>query len=163
MLGVRFQPGSLITLLFLTAFVVATIRGWEWPYIAQLMPVYFVAIPGIVLCVLQFYRDLVGWEQRKGAKQGGIEMDEVFRAGPDTRTEVLRTLTFFGWLTASVVGIWLLGITITLPILVLAYARIDGGERWPVSLLLAGGIFLFLWGLFEYILNIQWPPGALFG
>jgi TctA family transporter len=161
-LRVRVQPASLIVLLFLAAFLVATVLGWNWRYIAKLMPVYFVAIPGLILCLAQLCRDLVGWEQRKAADQGNFEMDEKFRGGLDTRTEVRRTFTFFDWLAAGAIGIWLLGITIALPILVLTYALVDGREKWWVSLSLAGGIFLFLWGLFQHIFNIWWPPGVLF-
>jgi hypothetical protein len=162
MLRLSFRPGAFITLVFLAVFLLATIHGWEWSYIAKLMPVYLVGIPGIVFSLVQLYRDLTRWEERKGGSRGGVEMDEVFRGGLYIWTEIARTFTFFGWFAGGAMAIWLLGIIIALPLLVFLYAIIEGREKLPTSLLLGGGSFLFLWGLFEYGLGIQWPPGALF-
>lgn len=129
---------------------------------AKLMPVYLVAIPGIVFCLVQLYRDLTRWEEGKETSRRGLEMDEVFRGGLEIRTEIGRTFAFFGWFAGAAMAIWLLGMIIALPLLNFLYALIEGRESWPTSLLLASGSFLFLWGLFEYGLGIQWPPGALF-
>ena len=49
-------------LFFLAIFSVAIWAGWEWPYIAKLMPVYVAALPGLVLVLLQLYRDATDWE-----------------------------------------------------------------------------------------------------
>jgi hypothetical protein len=39
---------------------------------------------------------------------------------------------------------------------------VEGRERWTVSLLMAAATFLLIWGLFEYLLEMKWPAGALF-
>ena len=39
------------TLFFVAVFLGTVWWGWEWPYIAKLMPVYVAAIPGLVLGV----------------------------------------------------------------------------------------------------------------
>lgn len=161
-MSVRFRPGTVITLFFLMVFLVAVTYGWEWPFIAKLMPVYFIGIPGIAFCLIQLYRDLIGWEPKNPGE--GMEMDEVFKEGRDLRTDRVRTLAFFGWFAGGGLGIWLLGIVIALPFMVLLYMLVEGrGEKWMVSLLMSAGVFLFLWGLFEYLLDIHWPPGILFG
>ena len=54
-----------------------------------------------------------------------------------------------------------MGIVIALPVLVFLYALVDGKEKWFTSLLSAGATFLFIWGLFEYLLEMRWPAGLL--
>jgi hypothetical protein len=122
--------------------------------------VYVVAIPGLLLGLVQLYRDITGREG--GQARGGIDMDEVFMTGLDRPTERRRTLIFFAWFIGGALVIWLLGIVIALPLLALLYTLVEGRERWTVSLLMAGGTFLLIWGLFEYLLEMRWPPGALF-
>ena len=56
------------TLLLIGIFAGAIWWGWQWPYIAKLMPLYVVAIPGLVLAGFQLYRDATGWESRAGNK-----------------------------------------------------------------------------------------------
>jgi len=68
------------TLFFLVVFVVAAWAGWGWPNIAKIMPVYVAAIPGLILVLVQLYREATNWEGRRGGSGGGIEMDEIGRA-----------------------------------------------------------------------------------
>jgi len=150
-----------LTLFFIVVFLAATRMGWEWPYIAKLMPVYVAAIPGLLLALVQLYREMTDWEGRRGRKEGGIEMDEVSISRLDRRTEMRRSAAFFAWFIGGAMAIWLLGIVIALPLLALLYTLVEGRERWMVSLLMAAGTFLLIWGLFEYLLEMKWPSGAL--
>ncbi|HEX5606702.1 MAG TPA: tripartite tricarboxylate transporter TctB family protein [Candidatus Binatia bacterium] len=151
-----------ITLFFLVLFVLAAVLGWDWPNIAKIMPVYVAAIPGIVLTLVQIYREATDWEGRRGG-QGGIEMDEVTDVKLEKKVELQRTLSFFAWFIGGALGIWLLGLTISLPLLIFLYALIEGKEKWYTALLMAVCTYGFVWGLFEYVLETRWPPGLLFG
>lgn len=150
------------TLFFVAVFVIAIVTGWDWPYIAKLMPVYVAAIPGLVLVLVQLYRDATDWENRPGNEGGGIEMDEVYNVQLDKKIETRRTVVFFAWFIGGAAGIWLFGIVIALPILTLLYTLIEGREKWTSSLVMTAGTFALVWGLFEYMLDARWPPGALF-
>jgi hypothetical protein len=150
------------TFFFIAVFLVATRMGWEWPYIAKLMPVYVAAIPGLLLALVQLYRDMTDWEGRRGRKGGGFEMDEVSMSRLDRSTEMRRTAVFFAWFIGGALAIWLLGIVIALPLLVLLYTLVEGREKWWVSLLMAAATFALIWGLFEYLLEMRWPRGTLF-
>jgi hypothetical protein len=150
-----------LTLLFLVIFIVAAFVGWDWPNIAKIMPVYVAAIPGMFLVFVQLYREVTDWEARRSAS--GIQMDEVSDVKLDQRTELLRTVSFFGWFIVGALGIWLLGIVITLPFLCFLYALIEGKEKWFSALIMAVCTYLVIWGLFEYMLETRWPPGLLFG
>ena len=72
------------------------------------MPVYVAAIPGLILVLVQLYRDATGWEARRGGGGGGIDMDEVYETKLDRKTEFRRTVTYFPGSSAvlSVFGCW---------------------------------------------------------
>ena len=146
------------TFFFLVVFLTAAIAGWQWPDIAKIMPVYVAAVPGLLLVLLQLYRDATAWEQRRG-----FEMDEVSDVKLDRKTELWRTASFFAWFVGGALGIWLLGIVISLPLLVFLYTLLEGKEKWSSALIMTGCTYALIWGLFEYMLETRWPPGLLFG
>ena len=150
-----------LTLFFLLVFIVGAVIGWDWPNIAKIMPVYVAAIPGIILVLVQLYRELTGWEvRRRGA--GGMDMDEVSDVQLDRQTELKRTWGYFAWFIGGALGIWLLGLVIALPLLVFLYTLIEGKEKWYIALIAAACAYALVWGLFEYMLETRWPPGILF-
>jgi hypothetical protein len=151
------------TLFLVAIFSGAIWWGWEWPYIAKLMPIYVAAIPGLILALIQLGREATGWEQRRENRAKGIEMDDTYKAGTDKRAELRRTLIFFAWFIAGAAGIWLLGIVIALPLLVLLYMLVEGREKLVPACLMTVCTYAIIWGLFEYTLEMRWPPGLLFG
>jgi hypothetical protein len=150
-----------LTLFFLVIFAVAAFVGWDWPNIAKIMPVYVAAIPGMILVLVQLYREVTDWEAGRTAT--GIEMDEVSEVKLDRQIELRRTLGFFAWFIGGALGIWLLGIVIALPVLVFFYALIEGKEKWYTAIIMGVCTYLLIWGLFEYMLEARWPAGLLFG
>jgi hypothetical protein len=151
------------TLFLVAIFTVAVWWGWEWPYIAKLMPVYIAAIPGLVLAAIQLIREASGSEARAAQKAEGVEMDDTTKVELDEKTELRRTLTYFGWFIGGAVGIWLLGIVITLPLLVFLYMLVEGREKLIPTIVMTACTYGLIWGLFEYTLEMRWPPGLLFG
>lgn len=151
-------------LCIIVLFVAAIWWGWEWPYIAKLMPVYVVAIPGLSLALVQLYREATGWEARQARLTGAIDMDETHDASSiDKQTELRRTLLFFAWFIGGALGIWLIGIVYSLPLLTFSYALIEGREKLRTSLVMGACAYAVVWGLFEYTLEMRWPPGMLIG
>lgn len=151
------------TLFLVAIFVGAVWWGWEWPYIAKLMPVYIAAIPGLVLGVTQLIWEASGSEARRANKAEGVEMDDTTKVELDEKTELRRTLVYFAWFIGGAAGIWLLGIVITLPLLAFLYMLVEGREKLIPSVIMAACTYGMIWGLFEYTLEMRWPPGLLFG
>ena len=151
------------TLFLVAIFTVAVWWGWEWPYIAKLMPVYIAAIPGLVLGVTQLIGEASGSEARRAKKAEGVEMDDTTKVELDEKTELRRTLAYFAWFIGGAAGIWLLGIVITLPLLAFLYMLVEGREKLIPSVIMAACTYGMIWGLFEYTLEMRWPPGLLFG
>jgi hypothetical protein len=148
-------------LFLLIIFAVAIASGWGWPDIAKIMPVYVAAIPGLIMIMVQIYREVTGWET--SGNTSGIDMDESGENQLDEATARKRTLAFFAWFIGGALGIWLIGIVYALPLLVFLYARFQGKEKWLTSLISGGCAYLMIWGLFEYMLETRWPSGILFG
>jgi len=148
-------------LFLLVIFAVAIVSGWGWPDIAKIMPVYVAAIPGLIMILVQIYRESTGWETSN--KAGGMDMDESGADKLDAATARARTLAFFAWFIGGALGIWLIGIVYALPLLVFFYALLQGKEKWLTSLVIGGCAYLMIWGLFEYMLETRWPSGLLFG
>ena len=144
-------------------FIGAVWWGWEWPYIAKLMPVYIAAVPGLVLGVTQLIGEASGSEARRAKKAEGVEMDDTTKVELDEKTELRRTLVYFAWFIGGAAGIWLLGIVITLPLLAFLYMLVEGREKLIPSVIMAACTYGMIWGLFEYTLEMRWPPGLLFG
>jgi hypothetical protein len=152
-----------MTLFMVVVFAAAIWWGWEWPYIAKLMPVYVSALPGLVLALVQLFRDASRWEVRQAGVGGSIDMDDSHRGVADKRVELHRTLVFFAWFIGGALGIWLLGIIYSLPLLVFFYALVDGKEKLSTSVIMGVCAYALIWGLFEYVLEMRWPPGLLIG
>ncbi len=151
------------TLFLVAVFVGAIWWGWEWPYIAKLMPVYVAAMPGLLLALIQLYRDATDWEGRRMKIAGSMDMDETHQGIVDKQLELRRTLAFFAWFIGGALGIWLIGIVYSLPLLVFFYALVDGKEKLMTSAIMGGCAYALIWGLFEYTLEMRWPPGLLIG
>jgi len=151
------------TLFLVAIFIGAVWWGWEWPYIAKLMPVYIAAVPGLLLGVTQLIGEASGSEARRAKKAEGVEMDDTTKVELDEKTELRRTLTYFAWFIGGAAGIWLLGIVITLPLLAFLYMLVEGREKLVHSIIMATCTYGMIWGLFEYTLEMRWPPGLLFG
>jgi hypothetical protein len=151
------------TLFLVAIFIGAVWWGWEWPYIAKLMPVYIAAVPGLVLGVIQLIGEASGSEARRAKKAEGVEMDDTTKVELDEKTELRRTLVYFAWFIGGAAGIWLLGIVITLPLLAFLYMLVEGREKLVPSVIMATCTYGVIWGLFEYTLEMRWPPGLLIG
>jgi len=59
------------------------------------------------------------------------------------------------------VSVWLLGFTITIPLMVFAYLR-SYKERWVLSVTLTILAWVFFYMLFVRLLNLPFPDGVIF-
>ncbi|HEU4343129.1 MAG TPA: hypothetical protein VFU31_16370, partial [Candidatus Binatia bacterium] len=59
-------------------------------------------------------------------------------------------------------GIWLLGFTVTIPLMVFSYLKIQSNESWGVSLMLTALAWLVFYFLFVRLLTLPFPEGLIF-
>jgi hypothetical protein len=62
-----------------------------------------------------------------------------------------------GALLSLLIGIHLVGIYIALLLFLVFYIKIIGRHTWSLTILLAGGVPLFIFGMFEWALQIPLP------
>ena len=63
-------------------------------------------------------------------------------------------------LATSVLGIWLIGFSVSMTIFAFLYSHLHGG-RWYLSLFIAFLCFVVTYGLFEMVIHAPWPEPFL--
>jgi hypothetical protein len=72
-----------------------------------------------------------------------------------------RTGLFFGWTALFVAGWAMIGLLPTVPLFMMAYMRAEGREPWPRIILLAASVTLFVYVVFDFVLQVVWPATLL--
>jgi len=145
------RPDLVFAGLIATIFGYTYVTASEWSDAASLFPVVASVLGGIaVLCVV--VNSLVA--------QDGLENDGSID-GVTTREMHVRALGFFGWAIIYLVCSQIIGMLLSLPILVFGLMYFQGKETIKSSLIGAGLLFVFSFGLFHVILSVPWPPAML--
>ena len=136
-----------IAIIFCYTFVTAS----HWSDAATIFTVVSSVLVGIeVLCVV--VKSLVA--------QDGLESDGEIE-GVTTKEVHIRALGFFGWAIVYLLCSQIIGMLLSLPILVFGLMYFQGKETIRSSLIGAGLLFIFSFGLFHVILSVPWPPAML--
>jgi hypothetical protein len=123
---------------------------------AGLFP-WAIGLPLFALAIVQLVLELRGKHQG-----GGVRADpEESEVELPTHVMYRRTASIAGWIIGFFVAIWLLSVTMAVPVTTLLYLKISAGEKWPVSLLYTAGLWLLIYGLFVYTLQLPFPEGLL--
>ncbi|NIO10219.1 MAG: hypothetical protein GTO40_20325 [Deltaproteobacteria bacterium] len=155
-----FKPENLVSLAFVIFFAASIYLSRNWLLQASLFP-WSIGIPGLVLALVQFWRDSTGWLQKDPSRGQGTQVDEVYERAVAPKVEMVRTLVFFGWMAGITVGVWLLGFANAICLFVFLYTKVEAREGWVFSLSMTAGTAGLLWGIFQYYLGMHWAPGAL--
>lgn len=153
-----------ITVGFLIAAVMVLLTARNWPFRTAVFPL----ITGVVLCGLALLKlglALVPGPRGASRKSPGLVEEEeaaeleavdVFAAA--TRAEWLSAL---GWMTTFFVMLWLLGALVTVPLFALVYLLAASRESPVMAGSYALASWMFVYGLFDRVLHIPLPSGAL--
>jgi hypothetical protein len=147
------------TFVFLIFFIVFVYTAQEWRPQARLYP-WTIGIPMLVLAVVQLILDLKGVERKQPTD--ATPMDFQFQKTVDPALARRRTFTIFGWLFGFYISIYLLGFSITIPLMVFTYLKIQSKERWQISITLTAIAWLFFHFLFVRLLTLPFPDGLIF-
>ena len=74
---------------------------------------------------------------------------------------LVRGFIFFGWMVAFLSCMAVVGLLPTVPIFIIAYMRLEGPEKWRHALLMAVVMVALIYGVFDQLLAIPWPPTLL--
>jgi TctA family transporter len=124
---------------------------------AALFPMVL-GIPCLVLALLAFGQELFNTLRRAIGTTNPPEITSSLEPRDIRR----RALSIIAWTLGFFLTIWLLGFVIAVPVASFLYFKFAGGEKWPISILLSVAAWAFFYGLFDYLLHLPFPEGALF-
>jgi len=114
----------------------------------------------LVLALIQVILDVRGVERKQRDDVTPVDFQMTQTVEPEIALR--RTINIFMWFFGFFFGIWLLGFSITIPLMVFSYLKIQSNEKWWLSLTLTAAAWFCFWGLFVKLLNLPFPDGVIF-
>ena len=154
----KVRPQAIFSFIFLIFFILFAYEAKDWRLQARLYP-WVIGIPMVILCLVQVILDLMGIERKQ---QDAAPVDFQFaQATVEPAVARRRAINMFSWFLGFFFGIWLLGFSVTIPLMAFGYMYILSKEKLWLSLTLTALAWLFYWALFVRLLNLPFPDGQI--
>jgi hypothetical protein len=158
----RFTPRVFFPAALALLFAAMLAQTAPWERAAKIVPL-IVGCGALLFGLLAAGAEL--WHRDKPpapAEGGTIHMDIASQvAHLPAVTKLARGGQFFGWMGGFLAAMATLGLIPTVPLFIVAYMRIEGRERWSLVLPMAAAMTLFIYGLFDRLLAVPWPPSLI--
>jgi len=158
----RFDIGTVfyLGLLALLGLMYAQSLTWGTDQ-ARLVPtIVMVFVIGAVAISMLHYVFAAEQVAAAGSAAARTDLDTDF--GDIGTAEVARrALTSAGWIVLFLAMIWLIGMLPAILVFIIAYMRVEGGERWWLTLTVSIAMAVACYVLFDELLHIVWPPTVL--
>jgi TctA family transporter len=164
-----FQLSQLFTLFFIALIGTMVIAALPWHFSAKLVPLV-VGTTALTAAGLSLLNELF----RKPEKAIGLgeeaqrEVGEAIHMDLTSDTDHLpraviaqRAMWFFGYLLAFMASMAVIGLIPTAGIFVVTFMRLEGPERWPLTLTYAAVLVVSIFVVFDQFMAIPWPPTLL--
>jgi hypothetical protein len=155
----KFRPRIWVTIFFILVFSYGAYEAIEFPFANRFFPLLVSGI-GLVLCLIQLYLDL-----KKSSKILKEELDDYVDIASNFSFPASvvrkRAVRFLSWYVSLLLGIWILGFKIAVPLFFIGFLRIDGKVRWPVTIILTSVSIYTIFFHFENLLGVYWPEPIL--
>jgi len=160
----KLDPSFWLALFFVVVIAVWVVTAATLDRDTRLFP-WIVGIPAFALALRQLVADWrgVGAKPENGepTPYPGILDISVDRTIP--AEEIFRhTIRTAYWIVTFACGIWLVGFLITIPLFIFFYLINEANARKLPALIVAAGMALFVWILFDRVMHLAWPEPALF-
>ena len=139
---------------------IMALAGWgvisahSWPWKAALFPLA-IGIPLFCMAAAEVLWVLLGSTARSEARDFQLSTDLP------ARVMLRRTLLAMAWIAGFFAAIVLLGFPVAVPLLVLLYLKVQGGESWGLSLVFTLVVWAIFYGLFDRLLHLPFPDGLI--
>ncbi|MBI1218590.1 MAG: hypothetical protein GC186_08580 [Rhodobacteraceae bacterium] len=162
--GIAFELPDLAYVLFLGVGLYMLVTAQGWIFSARIGPTVVASTLVVAGVISLAYKVLVAQPQGGPGVGGGIHMDLAVDDNDALSTKVvlLRAARFFGWFIAFLACMALIGMIPTVPLMIVAFMRVEGREPWRLSLILAACVTAIVYGVFDQIIHVLWP-GSLMG
>ncbi len=145
--------------LLLLVFAYAVSEVWDMPIEARLFP-WIIGFVGLGFLIWLLFRGL--WNGGSEAEEKPeSSADFAFTAEEASEKGRRNAWETFGWIYGFVLVLWLVGFHIAIPLMVFLYL-VRSGERWTITIGLTAGAGVVLWGIFDRLLHLPFPPGVFF-
>jgi hypothetical protein len=116
-------------------------------------------MPCLILAIYVFFKEVL-------TPKKVIKTATAYAAPEEPEIEPIierqRTFAIGCWIVGFFIAIFVLGFIPASAIATFLYLKFGAGERWPVTLAITVGCWLFFFALFDYALQMPFPQGALF-
>jgi TctA family transporter len=164
----KVEPEDAFPAFLLVMLIVMLSQTIGWEYGARLVPLFvgIIIVPALTISLLnQVFRRRPEEEDAHNAAEGAKEeieeklhMDIAADHGELSQKEVLRRAVIYtGWVVALMASIGLIGFIPSAPLFVIAYMRLERKEPWWLAVPIGLGMGLFLYLIFNQLLNVIWP------
>jgi len=167
----QFHPSQLFTMGFIVTLAVLLAMTLPWHLSAKLVPVVVGSI-ALTVAILSLFNDMC--RKPAAAKSEGLAEQAQHEVGEtihmdltsDTghlpiRTIAERAWRFFSYLLGFMAVMAVIGLIPTVAIFVVVFMRLEGPERWRLTLIYAGVLTLAIYVVFDYFMALPWPPTLL--
>lgn len=141
-----------VAILAVVGMAVWDARNWEIK--ARLFP-WVIGIPVLAMLAGQLVLQFM-----ERARAGAPLPAHPAQLTPEQALARRRFFTIVGWMLGFAVAIWLVGFPIGGTLMTLAYLKLQGRERWRISLAITAGIAVFFFIMVK-LLYIPFPEGYL--
>jgi len=160
----KVDPSFWLALFFTAVIALLVVTALRLDWDTRLFP-WAIGIPALALAVRQLLTDWRGTgatvEQDEAKPYAGVLDIPVDRS--ISPQEMFRhTMKTAYWILTFACGIWFLGFLISIPLFIFFYLISEAKASKLPALLVAGFTFLFVWGMFDWLMHLAWPEAALF-
>lgn len=159
----KLDPSFWLSLFFVVVIATGIITAANWRWDTRLFP-WAIGVPALFLALWQLVIDFKGPEtQAEEAKKpvaGPVDIPADSTIPAEVRMQ--RTLRAMGWIAGFVLGIWLLGFLVAIPLFVFFYLVYEAQAAKAWAFVVAACSDLFIWIVFELLMHLAWPEAALF-
>ncbi|MDR5836344.1 tripartite tricarboxylate transporter permease [Caballeronia sp. LZ034LL] len=161
--SVHFKREDLVHVFFIVVGIYMLASSQDWLLMARIGPTVVASILVIAGTLSLAYKVFVIPAHGVARASSGVHMDVSGDHDEKlpVRTVLKRAARFFSWFLAFLACMSVIGMLPTVPLMIVAYMRIEGRESWKLSLILAACVTVFLYIVFDQILHIPWPESFL--
>jgi putative tricarboxylic transport membrane protein len=167
----RLHPSQLFTIFVLIVMACGLVTASGWGFKAQIVPV-IVGVAGFIAAGLSLFNDMcrkpddesvesiADREQRQVEKK--IHMDMTSDTGHlSIGTIAKRGILFFSYLLCFMASMATIGLIPSAMFFVILFMRNEGPEKWPLVIIYATCVSVFVYVAFDQFMTVPWPQSLL--
>src|ERR1700681_79656 len=165
----RITMDNLFPAALLSLFAVMLYQSLGWSFEARIIP-SIVGTGAVLFGGLSLANDMF----RRAPGEGGLAdkakavISEKIHMDIASKTAhlpgdviLIRGFIFFGWMVGFLGSMSVIGLIPTVPVFIIAYMRLEGGEKYRHALTMAVIMLTLIYIVFDQLLAIPWPPTLL--